>query len=550
MPPKCVSICKGLNVNDCESTRRCRYNRGRKRSFCRLNMSGYQMNKDCVTKVRITNRNRENEKAKTVGNNMQKLMNRLKAKRQTNRERLNKFLYQRVRAKWLSTLCSDAGFCITLLPREVRKVAEYFNNFITFQYVKSPIRRIGGNGGNGFIDEIVYERSGYRTSAILKSMRVRFHPDTGNLMYGDALFYEYIVGTFLNDMTDRFPIFVKTYGLLRYNSLNDYSYALNHNEYFSVHLRTRLTAITNIDRENPDLVNLACSNFSAHFNTVLIEHVRESSLTVGANQITYSLENILRYGETIISDPLKLHILKFELPYMLYQIYFTLSSLRQVYTHYDLHTENVLLYKLSGQTYITCNYHTIGGRIISFNTNFMPKLIDYGRCFFHQSANFNSRRFFQQLCQTNECNPLPDDCGFPFGFTSFMDNYSAYHIYGLRKNESHDLRLVKMIRTKMLNWTPDSRARCGILYTELSKVRYGIGINNPAHRQYGTREALPGGYPGTILNVNDMKLGLENVLNTLLPLDNYYINQGYQKVGDLHIYRDMPMNFQRAAPPP
>ena len=70
MSKRCFSLCRKQTKKDCNKTRRCRYNVGNKRNFCRLNMSKYKMNKDCVVKTRITNKNETNETAKVIQRNV------------------------------------------------------------------------------------------------------------------------------------------------------------------------------------------------------------------------------------------------------------------------------------------------------------------------------------------------------------------------------------------------------------------------------------------------------------------------------------------------
>jgi len=47
MSKRCFSLCRNLLQTKCNTTRRCKYNIGKKREFCRLNMTKYKLNKDC-----------------------------------------------------------------------------------------------------------------------------------------------------------------------------------------------------------------------------------------------------------------------------------------------------------------------------------------------------------------------------------------------------------------------------------------------------------------------------------------------------------------------
>jgi hypothetical protein len=75
MTKKCFSVCRKQKVRDCNKTRRCRYNVGQERQFCRLDMAKYRLDKDCVTKTRITDKNRYDEAAKVIQRNLVILKN-------------------------------------------------------------------------------------------------------------------------------------------------------------------------------------------------------------------------------------------------------------------------------------------------------------------------------------------------------------------------------------------------------------------------------------------------------------------------------------------
>jgi hypothetical protein len=67
-----------------------------------------------------------------------------------------------------------------------------------------------------------------------------------------------------------------------------------------------------------------------------------------------------------------------------------LTVLGKTYTHYDLHEENVLVYKpFKGEKYIDMIYHTKDG-IFSYSTEYVAKLIDYGRNYFNSNASMNT----------------------------------------------------------------------------------------------------------------------------------------------------------------
>ena len=246
MSKRCFSICRKIPKSTCNTTRRCKYNEGAKREYCRLNMTKYQLNKDCVVKPKITNKNRLNEAARVIQRNLRILNSKTKKNNTgltiiepdhispekispiTSAENkalkadiINKFMFKtkyKQKAVYLNTICSNSGFCLAL-GKEEKNISDFFNNFITFEYAISPIKTIGTVSANGFIKEIIYQRLKYKSYAILKSQRD---------IRTDALFYEYLTGMYINTILTRLPNFVKTYGLLKYNSQADLEKCMGH----------------------------------------------------------------------------------------------------------------------------------------------------------------------------------------------------------------------------------------------------------------------------------------------------------------------------------
>ena len=120
----------------------------------------------------------------------------------------------KIKSQFLKSVCSDSGVCIAF-GTESNNIKKFFDNFITFQYVVPPIMRIGNVSNNGFINQISYEREGYKAYTILKSSLNKV---------SDNLLYEYLVGQYINKMTVIFPCFLETYGIYKYNTEQDFAY--------------------------------------------------------------------------------------------------------------------------------------------------------------------------------------------------------------------------------------------------------------------------------------------------------------------------------------
>lgn len=184
----------------------------------------------------------------------------------------------------------------------------------------------------------------------------------------------------------------------------------------------------------------------------------------------------------------------FHLPQYLYQVYAPLGMLSNEFNHYDLHTDNVVLYRIGNEQanrdrlreiavggvpnngqYITMKYHYPGGEVVSFNTFDIAKIIDYGRSYFSYTdeknkKTYSSNNYHQFLRTAIEANDdkrenknLPSErkkgdytkkqChNLSYDELEDEDIYGSYHyICSNKRNKSHDLRLASMIRRKLLN---------------------------------------------------------------------------------------------------
>ena len=228
-----------------------------------------------------------------------------------------------------------------------------FHNFSDFDSADSTkLARIGSDSGNGFVVKIPFKQNGYTAYAALKST-------SDNIT--DNLVYEYLVGTkFINQQNIRFPCFLETYSLTRYVHLG-YHWAMSTLARVSESSSRPLFAINLKDMiypvPTPDWKKVCSESI---FFSILIQY----------------FDNIETFREiTRIPD-------KTELIPVLYQIYYVLDTLKNVYTHFDLNSSNVLVYKpFTGNVYMKMHYHQPDGTVVTLHCDRIAKLIDYGRNF-------------------------------------------------------------------------------------------------------------------------------------------------------------------------
>lgn len=412
-------------------------------------------------------------------------------------------------AVFLNTVCSDSGVCLAF-GKEKDKLERFFD-FNSFAYAKPVQKRIGKPSQNGFVREVHYEREGYHADAILKSSIEKS---------SDSLTYEYMIGKSLNRVNRWLPSFVETYGLFHYIDSNDRTKVIKGPAILSLYKSTdgdkRKKNEAKLTPLLPNQISKVCKTSAKQ--CVLIQHIKNA----------YTIADMIKNKTFFMYDLL----------YVLYPVYFSLKCLRTTFTHYDLHTENVLLYEPIKDGYIEYHIHTKDEEVV-FRSKYIAKIIDYGACFIKGFVNY-----YDKLCAEKvHCN----DCGSDVGFNKFAkdrsDDLNYFFINGLYKNESHDLRLLNEC---VLSLPMDSSEFPFVqaFITLLKSTVYGLGIPTPSEQRYGTVEDLS--TTDKINNVSSAEKTLRNLIQfKIWQFINEHQYKSLRKIGELHIYEDeTPMRFE------
>ena len=530
--PRCQSTCKKKEKTNCQKTRRCSYVEGSKRQYCRLSGKYKMTKKTCNVIPRYTpqtaakriqsfyrHRRRHASRASTPSNDYKtppetspKVSTpKIREFRKKNASRkiarfMKRYESQR-RARFLNTVCSDSGVCIAF-GKETEAIRKHFAGFTAFAYLDGAVQRIGKPSANGFVNMLTYSRDGYLSNAILKS---------STKSTSDNLYYEYLVGKFLNKMGQLFPCFVETYGAFKYTSMKVYLKVKNNSASDSSNFYQWLEKIP--EMHTPEELHTACVN--PQFCAVLIQHLKNAE----------SLYDFM--------DKNPRGFISADLAGVLLQVYMPLSTMSKHFTHYDLHGNNVLVYEPIHGGYIQYHYHLKSGETVSFKSRYIAKIIDYGRCFFRDSSEDSftgsSKRIYHALCTAARCR---SKCGYNEGFgwlealRSTSDNYISSQI----KNESHDLRLAKWV---------SSHKNVSREHPEIYALHEKIIYKEP----FGTPEAR-NGWPGAIHTVHDMVSALTEILKTnTVHTENIKEYRGLQRIGEMHVYSDgTPLEFISHSP--
>ena len=318
------------------------------------------------------------------------------------------------------TKCPDSIQCIGF-GEELFSINAFFRHFTDFTLIDDRVdsERIGDVSNNGFRYKLSYLNDGYSSVAILKSTQK---------INSDNLMYEYNVGLFINSMCPYYTCFLETYGLFQYNTMADYNKFKTNKKVSKAELNNSLTSI-------PLDYSIGCPN--SQTISLLVQYVNGISLTdlINLNTDNYNFVN-------------------YDLWCILFQIYYALSELGDNFTHYDLHTSNVMIYQPNREKYITYNYYLARGDI-TFKSRYIAKIIDYGRSYFNNGQpNGSSDDVYNRTRSIRPCDSKYRSGTIPDGGTQYgmpWGGLSAYNIDTRRRNVSADLRLIYMVGQQLIS---------------------------------------------------------------------------------------------------
>ena len=238
-----------------------------------------------------------------------------------------------------------------------------YENFRNFNRIVKFI--LYGRGGfNGFIYTINY--------IIDHSNNFDIIMKTSNGDNADNVFYEYNIGLCINAIKKYFPNFIYTF--LFFN------------------LKTELFNILvpeNQDRKEWDDIECFKANImnikksSDPYTITRDEYINACKNSTGASTLIEKIPNGIKIEALLnhvdfCGTPASHEIYNYNLFSILFQIYASISSLKKVYTHYDLHEDNIMFVYLPEITKIR---YKINKDTFTILTNFIPVIIDYGRSF-------------------------------------------------------------------------------------------------------------------------------------------------------------------------
>ena len=422
---------------------------------------------------------------------------------------------------FLHTVCANADTCLGF-GQYSELMNRMFRGFTSMRHLQSPIKRIGAPSSNGIVHEFTYSVGDYIAHAVLKSI--------GNVTYKndirqpvDSLMYEYLVGKrFINHYSRIFPCFLETYGVLCYKDYNSRSKLLREQTLPSKFFKEELIPID----------DSGCKNINDYGTIIEDSCVYPDTVSILIQFVP--MAKSLKAFYTEIDDTFNA---EYQLLQLLFQVYLPLSTMSDIFTHYDLHTDNVMLYDLGSSKCIQLKYHMNDGSLVSFKTHLLSKIIDYGRCFYYMNANDNSKIIYKKACE--KC---AENCGYNQGYSWLASKEHKANIAFIASripNQTHDLRVISELKLQEKDSSVDNKkpfmSRKSYIKDLFKKLKY----NNSSRRnikQYGAPPANSSN-DGMIRNVIDAARFLGLALHTIeFVKANHDFYETRECVGILDIY--------------
>ncbi len=293
-----------------------------------------------------------------------------------------------------------------------KEILTKYENFIDTKLIDS-VEKLNNVGAMSIVNILNYKNNTddnqfkilYKTSAKYGK---------SDSFFIDNNFYEYANGLCINYIKQFLPNFIYTFN---YTQTNDEGIRL-------LNEKKGNKSIITIDEIKEDLkINL----IKNPEELVLKENLENAC----NNQKKLSLSLEFLNKSYLIKDLVKLSEFQADGDYnawcLLFQIYATLDSLENIYTHNDLNGGNIMIKEL--KNILKIQYKLKNGNDFCIYTKYIPVFIDYGQNFVNGKSigyNYDSEEFLTKSCYTS-CNyyPLPKCYGHKNGLLISSENITT-----------------------------------------------------------------------------------------------------------------------------
>jgi len=450
-------------------------------------------------------------------------------------------------------------------PDEFLHSVEYFQNLKNYSSVIHPI---GEKSNNGYVRKLKYNMSGQTYTVVLK----------GSLNFkSDSLVYEYLVGQCINVYARFYPCFVKTYSVGSFIKPRDYF------TFAEIPAEFKLPNSFDTYINTLDLANI--ENMIVHgckYNQFLVVLTQYLPIRYNLNDFLKKCSNKIKTIDIHNHKFSHSYFIKIESIYKLYaltsilhMIYQLLSSFANIFTHYDLHLENVVLIKAPKGKFINVIFHYPNGRVLHYNMCYMPVIIDYGRSFINckelDASKVSSDEIMKSVCRNDVRSKSSASCietcgnasGYKFS-TDYDEKTDTFKPSSIdisfidytRPNISHDCRLLHELLHyfEFKNLTKKSFIVKNLVtdfFDRLDRMDDRFGTHEKTTSTAPKEQSAPT-FLGKIFNktptIDNVIMAADRltdiISNPQFNINNDQILSGKTLYGTLHIWTDLSRPFQ------
>ena len=282
--------------------------------------------------------------------------------------------------------CSNINMCLNF--GFANKQIIQFLSTLNHLKVINKIERMDSENRNGIIHVLTSHFREFTCNSILKSYKINDVTSKQKDYINDNLLYEFLIGKSINNFKIT-PNFIETLNLYKYNSPMSHRIFINtkDKDLTTSYLAENVSIIKPEELENSllEIIKDTCSNPESY----CIESLYVSTMMSVSSFLSFHNPHFASFWEKYAITTL-------------FQTYSTLFYYRNIFSHNDLHSGNVLCSYDENYIFRFVYTPTSHTRQIIFYSPYLVKIIDYGRCVVKETSDF----IFSEIVKHAECFSL------------------------------------------------------------------------------------------------------------------------------------------------
>ena len=332
-------------------------------------------------------------------------------------------IYRHVEVK-----CSNINVCLNFGFAN-KQIIEFLS---TLKHLKviNKIAKLTSQNRNGIIHTLTSHYREFTCNSILKSYKINDVTSKEKNYTNDNLLYEFLIGKSINNFKIT-PNFIETLNLYKYNSKMSHRIFIKttDKDLSTSYLAENLSIIKQeeIERSLPDIIKDSCSNPELY----CVESLYVSSMRPLHSFSSFQTPDFTSFWEQYAITTL-------------FQTYSTLFYYRNIFSHNDLHPQNVLCAYDENYIFRFVYTQTNLRKQILFYSPYLVKIIDYGRCVVKETSDY----LFSEIIKHTEC--YSQDTGELLNTTGYRMPAQYWKYHNSQNMFRDDIRLFQYFRDVIL----------------------------------------------------------------------------------------------------